>query len=176
MQAEDLSAASVCITRAFVGTPEAANFSNVTEFLEKSLTVDPSKATCLVARAERRSDASINASAGAAPSSAQEAGLISRIVGCVSVSFTPETRDAFETLEPPPDGAYLSNMAVDSKFRRAGVARGLLREAEARTRELGIAKMYLHVTDANGPAKALYMANGFKEVKVRLEGESELVD
>jgi hypothetical protein len=42
----------------------------------------------------------------------------SRLVGCVSVSFDASSRDSFESLEPPSDEPYLSNMAVDVKVRR----------------------------------------------------------
>lgn len=45
-------------------------------------------------------------------------GKDSRLVGTVSLSFDASSREAFASLAPPEDEAYLANMAVDPKFRR----------------------------------------------------------
>ena len=42
----------------------------------------------------------------------------SRLVGVVTLSYHPDTREEFVTLSAPLDQPYLSNMAVDAKFRR----------------------------------------------------------
>jgi hypothetical protein len=42
----------------------------------------------------------------------------SRVVGTVSLSLSPATRDRFNTLQPEDTCCYLSNMAVDGKLRR----------------------------------------------------------
>ena len=45
-------------------------------------------------------------------------GQDTRLIGTVSLSMTPKTREEFQTLQPAADKCYLSNMAVDAKFRR----------------------------------------------------------
>jgi hypothetical protein len=42
-------------------------------------------------------------------------------VGTVSLSFSADSREAFDSLAPPQDQPYLANMAVDPKFRRYAV-------------------------------------------------------
>lgn len=46
------------------------------------------------------------------------AGQDSRLAATVALSFSRDTREEFPTLQPPDEGAYLSNMAVDPSFRR----------------------------------------------------------
>lgn len=45
-------------------------------------------------------------------------GKPSRLVGVVSLSFSDSGREDFRSLAPPAQQPYLSNMAVDPKFRR----------------------------------------------------------
>jgi hypothetical protein len=45
-------------------------------------------------------------------------GKSSRLVGVVSLSFSAAGREDFASLAPPAEQPYLSNMAVDPKFRR----------------------------------------------------------
>jgi hypothetical protein len=45
-------------------------------------------------------------------------GKSSRLVGVVSLSFSEAGREDFQSLAPPAQQPYLSNMAVDPKFRR----------------------------------------------------------
>ncbi len=46
------------------------------------------------------------------------AGAAARVAGVAMLSFVPATREAFPSLQPPPEAAYLSNTAVDPSFRR----------------------------------------------------------
>ncbi|MCU0907039.1 MAG: GNAT family N-acetyltransferase [Rhodobacteraceae bacterium] len=55
-------------------------------------------------------------------------------------------------------------MAVDPAFRRRGLARGMLAAAARWARQGGADTLALAVTDANGPARALYGAAGFVPV------------
>ena len=41
-----------------------------------------------------------------------------RLAGAVMLSFVDATREAFPSLQPPPQHAYLSNTAVDSALHR----------------------------------------------------------
>ena len=41
-----------------------------------------------------------------------------RLVGAAGLSWHPDTRDAFPTLQPLDAAGYLSNIAIDPRFRR----------------------------------------------------------
>ncbi|GAQ80326.1 hypothetical protein KFL_000510270 [Klebsormidium nitens] len=62
--------------------------------------------------------------------------------------------------------AYISNMAVRLRRRRQGVARLLVRRAEAIAKNLGCRSMALHVEEKNVSARALYEREGFRLIKV----------
>jgi ribosomal protein S18 acetylase RimI-like enzyme len=57
---------------------------------------------------------------------------------------------------------YLSNLAVDPKYRRHGVASGLLRSCEQVSQEWGFQDMYLHVLENNHQARRLYFKLGYR--------------
>ena len=57
---------------------------------------------------------------------------------------------------------YLSNLAVDPRFRRQGVARQLLQACEQLALEWGFKDIYLHVMEDNAQARRLYSRAGFR--------------
>jgi ribosomal protein S18 acetylase RimI-like enzyme len=68
---------------------------------------------------------------------------------------------------PPQHAFYVDARAVDPRFRRRGVARRLLAEAEAEAARAGLRGVALDTGLANRPARALYAAYGFAERDVR---------
>lgn len=72
----------------------------------------------------------------------------------------------------PPLGAYyVDALAVAPGWRRHGVARRLLEEAEAAAAGAGLHGVALDTGLANAPARALYEACGFREREVRRAGD-----
>ncbi|MBN3895380.1 MAG: GNAT family N-acetyltransferase [Nostoc sp. NOS(2021)] len=61
---------------------------------------------------------------------------------------------------------YLSNLAVHPKYRRHGVASGLLTSCEKVSREWGFQDLYLHVLENNHQARQLYFKAGYRVHKV----------
>jgi len=55
-----------------------------------------------------------------------------RLVGAAGLSWHADTREAFPTLQPPDDAGYLSNIAIESRFRRCGCQMFLCISALAR--------------------------------------------
>jgi ribosomal-protein-alanine N-acetyltransferase len=78
------------------------------------------------------------------------------------------------------DEMHVLNVAVAPEHRRRGVARALMREAEARGRRRGIRLVTLEVRRSNEAAIALYRKLGYRMVGVRPnyyaeEGEDAMV-
>jgi ribosomal protein S18 acetylase RimI-like enzyme len=61
---------------------------------------------------------------------------------------------------------YLSNLAVDQKYRRNGVASKLLLNCEKFSQEWGFKELYLHVLEDNHQARQLYFKLGYRMHKV----------
>lgn len=61
---------------------------------------------------------------------------------------------------------YLSNLAVDQKYRRNGVASKLLLGCEKICQEWGFKDLYLHVLEENYQARQLYFKLGYRMHKV----------
>jgi ribosomal protein S18 acetylase RimI-like enzyme len=68
---------------------------------------------------------------------------------------------------PPLQAFYVDALAVHPDFRRRGVARRLLAEAEADAARAGLRGVALDTGLTNRPARALYAAYGFAERDVR---------
>jgi len=85
-----------------------------------------------------------------------------RLVGTVELSFAPSTRTRSLTLNPPEDGAYLCNMAVDEGFQRRGYARAMLSAVEDIVQLAGYRRVWLHVRLKDEAARGLYQQAGFR--------------
>ena len=77
----------------------------------------------------------------------------SRLAGFVIVEWTKMLRGIV---------AYIQTIEVDPAFRRHGIARELLRLAEASAREAHATYIWLHVDENNAPAIALYQGSGYE--------------
>ena len=80
------------------------------------------------------------------------------------------------TLTPPPpmQAYYVDARAVDPAWRRRGVARGLLAEAERVAARAGLRGVALDTGLANAPARALYSAYGFAERDLRRAADEKV--
>lgn len=67
---------------------------------------------------------------------------------------------------------YLSNLAVDPKFRRYGLASSLLISCEQVCKDWGFEDLYLHVLENNHQAKQLYFKLGYRVQKVESSWDS----
>lgn len=65
---------------------------------------------------------------------------------------------------PPDASLYVDSLATAAEFRRRGVARALLEEAERVARGLGLRYVALDTWADNRPALALYAGMGFQEI------------
>jgi ribosomal protein S18 acetylase RimI-like enzyme len=91
-----------------------------------------------------------------------------RLVGSCGVEAAPLTPEGRATPRLPTDAArmstrpLLSNLVVDAEFRRRGVAKRLMTEAEAHACRWGFDHMLIKVERNNAPAEALYRHLGYK--------------
>lgn len=65
------------------------------------------------------------------------------------------------------DECDVSNIAVDERYRRRGIATALFERLAVGAKERGASKMFLNVRDDNSAARALYEKIGFAEVGCR---------
>lgn len=86
-----------------------------------------------------------------------------RVVGVAAVNFKPEGKDTIGFSQPVPEhSGYVSSMAVDKSFRRQGVAKALLKGAEAVAREAGLQHLYLTALAQDEAALKLYQNAGYE--------------
>lgn len=71
---------------------------------------------------------------------------------------------------PPASAFYIDALATDAEFRRRGVARALLAEAEREARRRRLPALALDTTIDNATARALYGREGFDEVAYQPPG------
>ncbi|PNW71507.1 hypothetical protein CHLRE_16g657150v5 [Chlamydomonas reinhardtii] len=165
--AGEIQAAGVVLTRAFAGSSEAVSLKEVLQDLETQGGAGGAAAATgcfLVARLYPSTSSS-----GASGSSNVQLppGQDSRLVATASVSLSAQ--DMLVRRLPPPNpppaaAAYISNMAVDPKFRRQGIARALLAACEEVARGAGLREASLHVREADSAARALYDSSGYTVV------------
>ena len=62
------------------------------------------------------------------------------------------------------DEGEILNLAVAPSGRRGGLGRALVQHILATLTARGVRQVYLEVRESNAPARALYVAQGFKEV------------
>ncbi len=106
-------------------------------------------------------------------------GQTSRLIATASISFHPDSRETFQSLQPPDNDAYLCNIAVDPKFRRQGIARQMLRACEEIAAAQGYTRFYLHVRLGDDAARSLYETSGYTVVDedsilVKLRGRTPI--
>jgi ribosomal protein S18 acetylase RimI-like enzyme len=83
------------------------------------------------------------------------------LVGTAEISFCDSTRTRHPSLNPPADGAFLTNMAVNPAYRRRGIATKMLEAAYDVTALAGRQDLRLHVRVKDAPARELYRRDGF---------------
>lgn len=95
-----------------------------------------------------------------------------RIIGSCGVEAAPVTPEGRLTPKLATDAArmcvrpLLSNLSVDTAYRRRGIAKRLMREAEARAWRWGYDEMLLKVEEGNTPAEQLYSGMGYHVIGV----------
>lgn len=155
LQAPDIPGAAVLLSRAFAGSPEALTFNDISKYYTKMLRAnDWSAGLVLVARL--------------IPNDPQllPKGRQSVLVGTMSISFDDSTRVRDVYPRPPAEAAYLTNMAIDARFRRRGIASMLLQGGlEGASASGKCTEVYLHVRDKDSPAMALYLKIGFQVLR-----------
>lgn len=168
LEAHEVGAASVVLTRAFATSPQGVPIEDGRQYCEKMLTMSP-KGIFLVGRLHPTK----TTAATTAPSAVSwlPEGKTSRLIATASISFHPDSRETFQTLQPPDNDAYLCNIAVDPKFRRQGIARQMLASCETLAAQRGYKRFYLHVRLGDVSARSLYETSGY----VVVDEESFLV-
>ncbi|EFJ44376.1 hypothetical protein VOLCADRAFT_118746 [Volvox carteri f. nagariensis] len=169
----DVQAASIVLTRAFATSAEAVPLAEVLKDIDSMLLADPGPA------ADSSSDPSTTSGRSVAPDGyflvarlyprdPQQAplppGQDSRLVGTAAVSFSAESQPVRRLPPvnlPPSGGAYVSNMAVDPRVRRRGVARALLTACEELVWTAGRREVWLHVREVDAAARTLYDSAGY---------------
>ena len=58
----------------------------------------------------------------------------------------------------------ITNMAVDSRFRKQGIGAALMREMERRGREQSVDIFFLEVRESNKAARSLYEKMGYRDI------------
>ena len=65
----------------------------------------------------------------------------------------------------PPDSAFLNQITVRQERRRQGYGQSMLAALERRLAAAGVTSLYLHVNEANAPARRLYERAGYALVE-----------
>ncbi|KAG1681637.1 hypothetical protein FOA52_014146 [Chlamydomonas sp. UWO 241] len=163
LRPDEVQSACVVMARAFATTDEEITLTGATQYVRSVLGHGPLKSAFLIARLFPND-----------PSLLPPKGT-SRVVGTVVISLHPDTMQPCPSQPPPAGSVYLSNMAVDTKLRRQGIARALLAAASSVARDAGRDAIYLHVKQSDPGPQALYGSNGYAEVSrdnmlVKLQG------
>lgn len=147
LQDEDERGASVLLTKSFADK-DRRGFTEIRTYVHEMLQ-SPPDGVMLVARL-LPSDSSL-----------LQPGKTSLIVGLAVLSFNTATREQMPTLQPPDHAAYLSNIAVDSQYRRQGIASVLLRMCEQITQDAQLCSLYLHARVSDSGPQAFYRKSGY---------------
>lgn len=156
---EDISAASVVLTRAFATSPQGIPIDECRSYCQSMVSMPP-KGVFLIARLYPFRDDTQQQTQVTWLRPGQE----SRVIATAAISFDPISRDSFLKLKPPDEDAYLCNIAVDPSFRRQSVARCMLSACEELSLERKFNKIYLHVRLGDDAARLLYESSGFIEI------------
>lgn len=93
---------------------------------------------------------------------AVDTGSPTSVVGTVELGV----RFSDSWTQPNKTFPYLSNLAVDPKYRRQGAASKLLQACEKVVCEWGFQDLYLHVLENNQQARQLYLRMGYQVCKI----------
>lgn len=148
LQEEDERGASILLTRAFAHTKDGRGFREIRAYVHEMLE-SPPDGVMLVARLCPKD------------ASEMQVGKTSLVVGLAAMSFNSATREQMPTLQPPDHAAYLSNIAVEPRFRRKGIASTLLKVCEQVTSDAQLGRLYLHVRGPDAGAQAFYKGAGY---------------
>ena len=104
-------------------------------------------------------------------------GLLRRLTGMIWCALFARRSEEPRASWVNPGEFYLANMAVYPEFRRQGLGRMLLADAEQRARELGCRRLALDVETENLEAVRLYEHCGFRREQhnLRVMGEFEFL-
>ena len=160
----DVRALTDVMSSAFRNTPDERPRARVAKYLLDQLEPNPEE-VCLVALLPDDDDDDADSEDPKA-----EGG---QPIAIVSLSFTQEARgegsgsssrsnSGAESLPPPPDAAYLCNMAVAEAHRGRGVAKALLRACDDLVIAMGGADLWLHVRVKDATALGLYQNAGYE--------------
>lgn len=94
-------------------------------------------------------------------------------------AFEKEELIGFVSFSVAIDTCDIETVLVKSDYRRRGVARTLIENAEKIIKNLGVKKVFLEVRETNMPAITLYGGLGFDKISIRkdyyLDGENAIV-
>lgn len=82
-------------------------------------------------------------------------------------AFDGQNLIAFVSFSVAIDTSDIEMVLVSSAYRRKGIAKTLIENAQNKLINLGVKKVFLEVRESNVPAKALYGGLGYKEISVR---------
>lgn len=94
-------------------------------------------------------------------------------------AFEKEELIGFVSFSVAIDTCDIETVLVKSDYRRRGIARTLIENAEKIIKNLGVKKVFLEVRETNMPAITLYGGLGFDKISIRknyyLDGENAIV-
>lgn len=174
----DVKALTDVMSSAFRGTPDERPRARVAKYLLDQLEPNPEE-VCLVALIDvNQAAAAAAANAVSVEAEADGDGEESegRPIAIVSLTFAQEARGSRAaasssrarsssgagSIPPPPDAAYLCNMAVSDVHRGRGAAKALLRACDELVREMGGCDIWLHVRVKDDAAMGLYEGAGYR--------------
>ena len=86
------------------------------------------------------------------------------VIGFVDIDARPS-----KNADAPPR-PYLSDLAIDKHHRRLGLAKKLVRQCEARVKEMGMTRLFLRVERENGNARTMYQNLGYDQLNHHIFG------
>lgn len=147
LQEEDERGASVLLTKSFADK-DGRGFREIRSYVHEMLQ-SPPDGVMLVARLQPSDPSQL------------PTGKSSVVAGLAVLSFNTATREQVPTLQPPDQAAYLSNIAVDPRYRRHGIASAILQKCELITIDARLRSLYLHARMSDSGAQTFYVKAGY---------------